>query len=692
MPVKDLHTDFLSLDNFRLAWERVLRSQHADNKDRIAQRTFAFSVTHNLEQLIQEITTDTYQATSAYKIYIPKVSRTLRTIPVLTVRDRVVYQAIGNLIAREAYSDLSVLTNRHVFAHLPQSNESLFTLVPWKGQFRKFKEAYERIWKQGNKWVVEADISSFYASIDHGLLIELIRERWISDDEFLKLLKNCLWTWTAHEHGPRFDRGLPQGYETSDLLATLFLMPVDESLIRQYRYLRYVDDIRILTHSRETASKALVKLDLELQSRALVLQTKKTGLEEVEDLDQENDKLRRKLSQIDVYMVMGRNPQDELKELFFEAWNQLEHSPKASDPALAFTLYRLGPDTTVRNIALRLLDILPWRSPVINRYLEKFVNEKRTAEAVIGILRNHKVYAWHLAHCMRTLAKIAAPSVYREIALEWINNKQLQWFQRLAAVEALQQDRDSHVALYEAIKSEENNLVKSAMIVACAFQAHADGNQNEIALLIRRALGDRSHEIRMLAIWLRQEFPTISWNEINFQGSLGSFRALIPELATQPGEVPCYIKDTLRKMYGVQINEMLDFTKVFGDYSGTVLDFRKANLYYSTDPSLYIGLINSFNHRITIALKPVTNSSIPDDQLGNMLNSQGYKTKVPQIALYFGQCNDTRNQTTGFHPFASALGTWSQTLTHKQKEALHNGLKLAYQEFVAEYEKYLGIT
>ena len=692
MPVDDAQDDFLSVDNFHLAWERVLRSQHAKNKDRIALRVFASGIDYNLDLLIQEIRANTYAPSAASKMYLPKVARTLRTIPVLTVRDRVVYQAIGNLVIREAAPDLSVVANRHVFAHLPQPNDSLFALMPWRRQIRKFVQNYERIWKQGNKWVVEADISAFYASIDHGLLLDLLRDRWIADEEFLRLLGECLRAWTAHERGPELSRGIPQGYETSDLLATLFLLPLDESLVQSFGYLRYVDDMRILTPNRDAASRALVNLDLGLKARALVLQTKKTGLEEVKSLEDEKNRLRRRLSKISILIRRGKNQQDELKELFFQAWHKLDESPEAADSALAFTLLRMDADTTVRNIAIRLLGILPWRSGVISKYLGNFHQDGEAVQGLLSIIRTHKVYAWHLANCMRTIAKIAHPNVYRGIALAWIANRNLQWFQRLAAVEALQQDQDAHAALFTAIRSEGNVIVKRALIVACAFQAHEASSNDEVARLIRCALEDDDSNIKLLGIWLHQQFADISWNDINFQGALGPLQPLVPELAGQVGELPCFIKYTLRTIYEAEIAETLDFQHVFGDYAGTVLDLRKAVPYYYTDPSLYVGLINSFNHRVAIALKQVVGSTIPDDEFGNMLCSRDFTTQVPQVVLYFDQCNELRNRTTGFHPYASALGTWSQTVTHREKENLHSGLKLAYQEFVDSYQTFLEIT
>jgi len=689
---QNLQPDFLSIDNFQLAWQRVLRSTRAETKDRIAFRVFASGLDHNLRQIIDEIGAGIYRPSPAPKIYLPKQSRTLRTIPVLTVPDRIVYQAIVNLIVREARADLSVFANRSVFAHLCQSQGSLFILEPWRKQFPRFSREYRRIWSQGNRWVAEADISSFYASISHDLIRSLITDRWVADGQALSLLAICLETWMAHEPYPGLSTGLPEGYEASDLLATLFLLPVDEVLARKFRYLRYVDDMRVLAPDRDTASVALVTLDIELKARGLVLQTKKTGVREVDDLEGEENRLRRQLSRIAARRGVGAGQQDELREVFFRAWNQLDEDPDPADSAIAFALYRLEPDTTVRNIAIRLLEILPWRSGVINHYLRKFQSDQEVIQALARTLRGHRVYAWHLANCMRTIAEVADANTFRDLAQQWVANSSLRWFQRLAAVEALQNDQDSHIALYSAISTEISPIVKAALVVACAFQAYDTGSKGEVARLIRGALDDQDHDVKRLGIWLHHQFVDIGWPEIGFQGALGPLQDLVPELAGQPAEAPCFVKDTLRRQYEVQVADRLDFQVVFEDYPGTVLDLRRAVPYYHTDPDRYVGFINSFNHRVAVALQPVLGSQVPRGQFDNMLSSSEFKGGVPQVALYFGLCNDIRNRTSGFHPWATALGTWAQPLDHAKKEELHRGLKLAYQEFVTVYQSHAGIS
>lgn len=754
MSITNIQNKFLSIQNFKLSWERVIRSSHIENKDRIALRVFAANVDFYLEALIDEIRTNTYAPSEAYKLYLPKSSGTLRTIPVLSMRDRVVYQAMANLIVREAKPHLSVYSDRNVFAHLPQDNNSLFPTMPWLEQFTNFSKKYEGIWNEGNQWVVDADISAFYSSIDHQLLIDLIRQKWISDEDFLGLLKLCLTKWSPHEHGPELNSGLPQGYEASDLLATLFLLPIDEKMSVGHRYIRYVDDIRILAPNQNAASKALVNLDLALQTRALILQTKKTAISKVVDVRDEKIKLRRRFSIINVLTGLGVNQSNEfrvmfldafqnlnkfpkqaeklprlsvswlrivtaigkfiikildnlpwrskilkkylqsyrLKSMFIEAWHNLRITPETSDTTIAFTLYRLDIDIKVGKIALKLLELLPSRSQIINNYLSKFVNEKQIVDGVLQTLQTHTVYSWHLANCIRTISKIADINIFRPIALDWINNPRLPWPQRLAAVEVLQEDQTSHAALYSAIQGESNINLKRTLITVCSFQAFSSGATQEVGLLIRECLQDNNNEIKALGIWLLRQFPTLSWANVNFQGSLGFLQPLVPEASQAQSAPPCFIKHTLRTIYGVRIKDQTDLKLFFSDYSGAERDLRKAVPYYYTDPNLYVGLMNSFNHRIAIDLQPIIGTSIPRDEFGNMLKSSLFNLKVPQLSLYFKQCNDKRSQTPEFHPFASALSAWSQPVTHNEKDNLHKGLKLAYQEFVDIYEQHLSVA
>jgi len=94
------------------------------------------------------------------------------------------------------------------------------------------------------------------------------------DDESLKVLMECLRRWSR----PR-DKGIPQGYSGSDILAKVYLNRVDRGLrTAGFTHLRYVDEIRIFRKNRLEAKRALLKLNQLLRNSGLNLQTAKTEI------------------------------------------------------------------------------------------------------------------------------------------------------------------------------------------------------------------------------------------------------------------------------------------------------------------------------------------------------------------------------------------------------------------------------
>ena len=375
--------DFLSLENFILAWERLLRSRHYYNKDRIGLRIYAANLEPNLGSLIERLETDVYEPSPSYKVYIPKRSGGLRNFPFLCIEDRLVYQAIANIVAEKSRGTFDAIVRGHVFAHLLDDSDSMFMLRRWdgpRGQYQSFLSRFRELLTRGSQWVIEADIASYYDSIDHALFAECLLE-YLDGDKLVKLLKNCLRTWTPHEDGPTFPRGLPQGYEASDYLATLFLFPVDKRLILRsghYSYIRYVDDFRVLAPNRHTAEEALVDLDIALKKRALVLQGAKTTIREAADVDTELLRLAGKLSLMELLEQRSMHGYDigtEARTMFFESWRsvrQNSNEDRQAEARLIFAMNRMHPDESTRAIAIEMLREMLWRSTEITNHLSKY--------------------------------------------------------------------------------------------------------------------------------------------------------------------------------------------------------------------------------------------------------------------------------------------------------------------------------
>jgi len=128
--------------------------------------------------------------------------------------------------------------------------------------------------QNGTKFVVVSDITGFYENIDIDKLLSDLRGIVGGTRPEIDLLRNCLRKWSV-----RGEKGIPQGYSASDLLAKVYANPIDMALRNDnYRHLRYVDDIRIFCQSKIEAKRAILSLSSHVHKRGLNLQSAKTKI------------------------------------------------------------------------------------------------------------------------------------------------------------------------------------------------------------------------------------------------------------------------------------------------------------------------------------------------------------------------------------------------------------------------------
>lgn len=162
--------------------------------------------------------------------------------------------------------------------------------------------------RRGIRYVVFADIAGFYDNIDLALLYSDLNALG-ADQDLLSVLRTCLDRWSK----PR-GRGIPQGYSASDILAKVYMGPVDLGLRNSgFKHVRYVDDIRIFCRSNLEAKKALLRLTDLLRNRGLILQTAKTDILTVDKARTEIDGIGPLIESIQAEL------QAELKEVYGSA-------------------------------------------------------------------------------------------------------------------------------------------------------------------------------------------------------------------------------------------------------------------------------------------------------------------------------------------------------------------------------------
>ncbi|WP_118839589.1 reverse transcriptase domain-containing protein [Salinibacter ruber] len=675
----DVRRNFLSEENFMLAWRRILTSSHGSVKKGIYFEKLGSGIKNNIKVLSDKIENKTYNPEKPAKKYIPKRDGTLRAITVLSVEDRLVYQAMANLIAKKSWTDLKLLANKSTFGNIPNVDKNKYALRHWKPQFKKFKKSFKDSVEGGKRWIVEADVSSYYRSIDHRVLRRVL-EDYIDCGEFIDLFLRCIRRWSTHEGDSRLSSGIPQGYEASDFVSTIYLLGLDKKLLKIYSYIRYVDDIRICCKNRDGARGALAKLDRELKKLSLTTQTKKTSIRRVSDFGNEERKIDKDLSRIDKQIEDGNDKSDELKERFFEAKAKINDDKREAETELKFTINRLNKDSTVRNVVIQLLDEMPWISETIARYLSKFEGDPK----VIGILKeevnNHRVYVKYITDCLRALSSVAESNEYKDICRKWIVQSD-KWPLRLAAVNSLRGDTQVPILFSDALGDEPNHLVRQSMLVALIRQGAQEKNRGQVTKWISTALDDEAVSVKLLGVWLYNQYPSVQLEELNLQSPLGSYERLIPEIDESSATTPCYLRRQLKERYGVNIEGRVSFKNFFTDYDGAVKKMNRAMSSFGVNPDGYVAYINSLNHQIAIELGERVGVSVPKDQFSNFISSGDFRSEFPAVHAGFLKCNEVRRKAPNIHPIEKGSGEWTSEVSFKERDRVKKYLKSSYQEF-----------
>lgn len=458
----------LTRDNFRLAWRRIRNSSKTTTKDRLGLNIFSQALDIHIDRLIRDLETKHYEPNIPSLIYLPKKSGRLRPFPLLHMRDRIVYQAIGNVLIQNAYEDLKINADINVFSPVLAGVEQDYVFYPslrkgdeFEGQFLKFTKKQTEFINSGKfTWVVEADIASFYPSIDHSLLMQkLVKNGWL-DQQLCEFLQRCLRIWTSDRVETQVNKGLPIGYETSDLLASLFLNDLDQFLVDQ-SYVRYVDDIRIYTTSLNEGAKLLNHLDVFLQRQGLILQDAKSAIKDLtefytEDWLQNLVEQQILLSSIDEDI---NSPNQSIQEETNKKLRKLlvgvlgiqdrvglnldEKIEPAEETSLFFALYRIREKhNDLKNIALDLLNAYPHRSYAILQYLTLFQDDIVVIERLWSIVEDESKHGQVRANSLRALYKLTDEAEkIKDTITVWLYSTDLSL--SLCAIELMQQYPES---------------------------------------------------------------------------------------------------------------------------------------------------------------------------------------------------------------------------------------------------------
>jgi RNA-directed DNA polymerase len=249
------------------AWAQVAHNKGCAGTDGITIRQFEKDAESNLKRLAEQIRSGQYIPQTIQRSYIPKPGGKRRPLGIPTVRDRIVQGSLRQVIEPIFEREFA----QHSYGFRPG---------------RGCKDALRRVDQllgEGYRYVVDADLASYFDTIPHEQLMERVGER-IADGSVLKLISSFLkadimeemnrWTPTA---------GAPQGAVLSPLLSNIYLNPLDHLMASTgIEMVRYADDFVILCKDLEQAQGALEQVRQWTAQAGLLLHAEKTRIVDAE--------------------------------------------------------------------------------------------------------------------------------------------------------------------------------------------------------------------------------------------------------------------------------------------------------------------------------------------------------------------------------------------------------------------------
>jgi group II intron reverse transcriptase/maturase len=224
------------------AFRKVKSANGAPGIDGQSCKDFAVELDRHVLELLNELRQKTYQPQPVKRVEIGKPDGGIRLIGIPTVRDRVVQQALKNIL--EPIFD-------------PGFHPSSYGYRPKMGAHDAIAKATAFMRDHGLNWVIDMDLSKCFDTLDHELIIQSVGKK-VTDGSILNLIRKFLegGVMKLGAFEPT-SIGSPQGGVISPLLANIYLNEFDQFMkSRGHRMVRYADDILIFKASRSGADNA----------------------------------------------------------------------------------------------------------------------------------------------------------------------------------------------------------------------------------------------------------------------------------------------------------------------------------------------------------------------------------------------------------------------------------------------------
>lgn len=242
MHEKKMLDSILSRNNLNEAFRQVKRNQGAAGIDEMSIEEAKVYLQEHKEEILEAIRQRKYRPQPVRRVEIPKPSGGVRLLGIPTVIDRVIQQAIAQVLTPifDEYfhnSSYGFRPNRNAHMAIAQGLNDM---------------------NEGFRWIVDIDLEKFFDTVNHDRLMNLV-SRKITDGDVISLIRKYLISGIMVNG--KFEEssiGTPQGGNLSPVLSNILLDELDKELERRgLRFVRYADDCIILVKSEFAARRVM---------------------------------------------------------------------------------------------------------------------------------------------------------------------------------------------------------------------------------------------------------------------------------------------------------------------------------------------------------------------------------------------------------------------------------------------------
>lgn len=241
-PNASLLEEVLSFGNLASAWKQVRSNKGAPGIDGVTIEEFPGQTRDHWQKILQTLLDGTYHPNPVKRVEIPKDSGGTRPLGIPTVLDRLIQQAIAQVL-------------NPIFD--PGFSESSFGFRPGRSAHGAVYRVRGYI-RQGFRQAVDMDLAKFFDTVDHDVLMQRVARK-VKDKRVLALIGKYLRAGALVDGRLQESRkGVPQGGPLSPLLANILLDDLDKELERRgLRFARYADDFVILVRSPRAGERVM---------------------------------------------------------------------------------------------------------------------------------------------------------------------------------------------------------------------------------------------------------------------------------------------------------------------------------------------------------------------------------------------------------------------------------------------------